>query len=442
MRVLLIAEACNPEMVSVPLVGWSHARAISRLVDAHIVTQVRNRDALRRAGLVEGKDFTSIDTEAIIGRIYQVGARFGIGANRRWSALTSLTSLAYPYFEHLVWRRFGGRIRAREFDIVHRLVPLSPTAPSLLAANCRRANVPFVLGPLNGGLPWPPGFAKVRRREGEWPSSVRNLYRLVPGYLATRRNASAILIASRATLDQVPRIYRPRCFYIPENAIEPSRFTRRRQRRAALPLRAVSIGRVVPFKAADLFLLAAAPFLRSGKLVLDIVGDGPDMPLLRGIIKKERIETQVKLSGWVTHSQVQERLAEADLLAFPSIRDFGGGVVLEAMAVGVVPIVVNYGGPGELATNNTGFLIPLGSPTDIVNSLTKLLQELVSRPDLIDRKSTAALRRAHVQFTWDYKARQVANVYSWICDPRRPKPNFPIPWPDLADERCLGNRIG
>ena len=40
MRALLIAEACNPQMVSVPLEGWSHARAIASLVDTHLVTRV------------------------------------------------------------------------------------------------------------------------------------------------------------------------------------------------------------------------------------------------------------------------------------------------------------------------------------------------------------------------------------------------------------------
>ena len=48
-RALLIAEAANPEWVSIPLEGWSHSRAIARLCDAHLVTQVRNRDAILSA---------------------------------------------------------------------------------------------------------------------------------------------------------------------------------------------------------------------------------------------------------------------------------------------------------------------------------------------------------------------------------------------------------
>ena len=59
-RVLIIAEAANPSLTSAALVGWSCTRAIAAEVDAHIVTEWRNRDDFLRAGLIEGKDFTAI----------------------------------------------------------------------------------------------------------------------------------------------------------------------------------------------------------------------------------------------------------------------------------------------------------------------------------------------------------------------------------------------
>jgi hypothetical protein len=157
-RVLLIAEAANPELTSVPLVGWSHAAAIARQADAHLVTQVRNRAAIERAGWREGREFTALDSEAVARPLYRLGELVRGGANKGWTTRMAFNYPSYVYFEHLLVRRFEARIRAREFDVVHRLTPLSPTIPSLeLTALCRRAGVPFVWGPINGGLPWPRG---------------------------------------------------------------------------------------------------------------------------------------------------------------------------------------------------------------------------------------------------------------------------------------------
>jgi glycosyltransferase involved in cell wall biosynthesis len=432
MRVLLIAEACNPEWVSVPLEGWSHAEALRKVTDAHLVTQVRNRAAIERAGLVHGRDFTAIDSEKVARPISGLAGKFTGGRNRGWTMLMAAQAITYPYFERLVWRQFGDAIRRREYDIVHRLTPLSPTVSSSLARRCRRAGVPFVLGPLNGGVPWPKGFEAARRQEREWLSYVRGLYRLLPGFHSTRRNAAALLIGSSDTWEQMPARYREKCVYVAENAIDPARFTARRERRATNPLRAVFVGRLVPYKGADMLLEAAAPLLRAVRLELTIIGDGPQRAELEALIARENIAGGVHLAGFVEHRRLQDVLAGMDVLTFPSIREFGGAVVLEAMAVGVVPVVVAYGGPAELVTPATGFPIEIGPREQIIARFRQTLETLVANPELIDQKSSLAMRRAREQFTWDAKAAQVLQVYQALMDGTGSLPRFERPLPDFA----------
>jgi len=427
---LLIAEACNPEWVSIPLEGWSHARAIQALTGGYLVTQIRNRDAILRAGLVEGKDFTAIDSEAVAARVYKIASLLRGGKGKGWTTNTALNSLAYPYFERLVWKQFEHRIRNGEFNIVHRITPTTPTSPSPLAVRCRRAGVPFVIGPLNGGVPWPAGFDSARRREREWLSYVRGAYKLLPGYRSTRRNAAALLIGSRDTWQQVPARFHDKCFYVPENAVDPARFTVTRTRRASRPLRVIFVGRLVPYKGADMLLEAAATLVQSGDLTLEIIGDGPQKNDLLSFIEKNSLSAGVQLPGWVPHEQLQTHLASADLFAFPSIREFGGAVVLEAMAVGLVPAVIDYGGPAELVTDQTGYRIPIGPRPQIVAAFAKLFSDLAAHPEELDARSPAARRRALTQFTWPAKAASVLKVYEWLLE-SKPRPDFPLPLPDL-----------
>lgn len=431
MRVLLIAEEANPEWVSVPLVGWSHARAVARRIDTHTVTQVRNRDAFLRAGVPESQ-FTAIDSEAVAARIYKLATLIRGGSGKGWTTNTALSALSYLYFERLLWKQFGPRIRAGEFDLVHRITPLSPTVPSPIARRCRAAGVPFILGPLNGGVPWPKGFDGARRREREWLSYIRGAYRFLPYTRSTRRDAAAIIVGSRDTLAQMPASCRDRCCYIPENAIDPARFAPRERTAPELPLRLAFIGRLVPYKGADMLLDAIADLARAGKVVLDIIGDGPEMPALRVQVERLGLQSSVTFAGWVEHTKVQDRLARADLFTFPSIREFGGGVVLEAMALGVVPMVVNYGGPGELVTPQTGYAIPIGTRQSIVDGFRTALEGIVANPSALIAKADRARERVYGLFTWDAKAAQSIEVYRWVLGQRAARPEFGVPAADSS----------
>jgi glycosyltransferase involved in cell wall biosynthesis len=423
-RVLMIAEMANPDWVSVPLEGWSHSQAISKLADVHLVTHSRNAPHITRAGVT---DFTAIDTTLVEKPMFSVMKLLGMGQ----TTITALNTVPYYWFEHMVWRKFGAQIKARHFDIVHRLTPLSPTIPSTIAAKVAAAGVPFVIGPLNGGLPWPKGFGQERRREKEWLSYVREAYRLMPGYRSTRSRAAAIIAGSRDTRAQLADPFRAESVYIPENAIDPARFKVRVEGPVTLPLKLCFVGRFVPYKGADTLLRAAAPLIKQGKVALDFIGDGMEMPSLRVFVEREGLASGVTFAGWVKHQELQSRLVRSDVFAFPSIREFGGAVVLEAMAVGLVPVVMDYGGPGELVSPTTGIALPMGSRDEIVASLRAALERLAADPVQVRAMGERARERALSQFTWDAKAAQVLDVYRWVLG-KGPKPDFGMPLPDLA----------
>ena len=424
MKVLILAESCNPGWESVPLVGWSHYHALSQIADTHLVTRSWNRENLVGAGLVEGQDFTCIDTEALFDPVAKF-VTWASGPNKGYAMLTALALPSYLWLEHLAWRIFGPAIRAGTYDLVHRITPVSPATPSLMAARCARAGVPFVLGPINGGLPWPPEFPGLRRREREPLSRLRGAYRYVPGYRSMRDSAAAIVVGSRGAMADLEPRWRDKAVLLPENGIEPDRFPApafRPPESYGRPLRCVFLGRLVPFKGADMVIDAAAPFLRTGDMTLGIIGFGPEEEALKA--QAAALGVTVTFHGKIPHPAIAPLLAQADFMAFPSLREFGGGVVLEAMACGVVPVVLDYGGPAELITPETGFLLKLGPRADIVAGLHTRFAALVADPAALSPMAAAGIARVRDHFTWPAKAAQMMEVYRWALGQRADKPAF------------------
>jgi glycosyltransferase involved in cell wall biosynthesis len=428
LRPLLIAEAANPEWTSVPLVGWNIARAIAKETKAHLVTHVRNREAILRAGLQEGADFTAIDNERIAAPMYKLSDRLRGGDGKGWTTITAFGSLTYYTFEWELWRHFGPRIKAGEFDLVHRITPLSPTSQSPIAKKLARAGVPFVIGPLNGGVPWPKNFLGRQHAEKEWLSHIRGIYRMMPAYSATRKYASAILTGSKHTRDEIPAWAKSKCTLIPENGIDEERIASPRNATGS-PLQAIFVGRLVPYKGADMLLKAAAPFLKSGQLVLHIVGDGPERSALEALVDELRVRSGVQIHGWLPQPEVLDRLRAADVFAFPSVREFGGGVVVEAMAQGAVPVVADYAGPSELVDDSTGIRVPFTDAESLIAGMRGALAKLIASPELLPPMSRAAIDKVRRELTWQAKARQILQVYGRVLEEHTagkfPKPENP-----------------
>lgn len=411
-RVLVIAEAANPEWTSVPLIGWYLSQALSKLADVHLVTHVRNRNALIRQGLVEERDFTAIDNEKIAAPLYRFAEKIKGGNGKGWTTSAAFSSLAYYSFEHELWRQFGGRIAAREFDLVHRITPLSPTSQSLIANRLSRLGIPFVIGPLNGGVPWPPHFGARQYAEREWLSSVRWLYKCMPGYRSTRRLSTRIIVGSKFTYEDMPHWAKAKCIYIPENGVDVESVAQPRDRSSsARPIRVAFVGRLVAYKGADLLLEAAREYVQSGEIDLHIIGDGPERPSLEAMVGRFAISDSVHFYGWLPHRATLEKLRTCDVLALPSVREFGGGVVIEAMALGIAPMVANYGGPSELVTEHTGIKVSFSDATSLVDGFRDAFAAILASPNIVSSLGMAARGDALSFLTWTAKANQILSVY-------------------------------
>ena len=100
------------------------------------------------------------------------------------------------------------------------------------------------------------------------------------------------------------------------------------------------------------------------------------------------------------------------------------------MAIGLVPVIMDYGGPGELVSPETGYAIPIGHREQIIARVGKALEELTADPANIQQMGVKARQRVFNHFTWDAKAAMTLEVYRWVLGQRDDKPDFGMPLPD------------
>src|SRR5438874_5795148 len=431
LRILLLAPDCSPETISMPYVTYSHAAALAQLHDVALVVGSPSEGPVRRAKA----PFRTIEVVRmpLIERIYAWSLRWIFKYNFYTQVLTAF---GYPFslaFEWRAWRQLRRRIFAGEFDVVLRIMPMTPVLPSPFAFFLRKGPIPFVMGPVNGGLPWPPGFRQLNNQK-EWVSNLRNLYRYLPFARSTYRRAAAIIVASSQTYAEFAA-YRDKLFFIPENGISRSLCSDDpRTPEPGAKFELIFVGGLIPCKACDLALRAAAPLLRSGLARFTALGDGPERNRLEHLARSLGLEKAVSFCGWVSHEEVYRRFGSADVMVFPSVRDFGAGVVLEALATGAVPVVADFGGPGDIVHPDVGFKVRLTNESDVVEQMERVLTERVSDRSLLERLRKQGMSYAQQRLTWAAKAQDTTRVLHWVLR-QGPKP-------DLVPPKMLAPGLG
>lgn len=421
-RVLVLADACNPEWHSLPALAYNYICHLTQYVDVVLVTQIRNKPNIDKAGL-NNAQIVYLDTEAIAAPIYKLASFVSGDPNKAMTLKVAFDYPSYLAFEWAVWQHFKNDLRQGQFDIVHRVSPMSPTIPSPIASWCP---VPFVIGPLLGGLAWPPQFKQEMHREREWMNYLRSLHRFMPFYQATYSRAAAVLAAYDHTISDLPKSASGRIINFSEGGVDPDQFP--------LPDRQINekktilfVGRLVPFKLPEVVVqsFAASPILQQHKLV--IVGDGPERPRLEQLVQDHHLSDCVEFKGTIPQSEVGELMRQSEIFAFPSIREQGGGVLTLAAMSGMACVVVNYGGPASRIPEGCGVRVPLGTLQEIKERFTTELESLVQQPEQILKFGQAARDYTIAHYAWDTKAKRTLNIYKAILDQQQEHSSFSQP---------------
>lgn len=334
----------------------------------------------------------------------------------RAERLNSLLQPAYVPFYVRARRWVRGRLAAGErFDVAHQVTPVALRYPSPVVG----LGVPVVVGPVGGSLDSPPAF--VAEEGGTpWYQRFRRLdrFRLRHDRLLRGSFESADCVVGVAPyVREVLGDVTPRRFEtLSDVAVEEVRPDIDRSGRIG-PVRLLHVGRLVRTKGAREAIRAMA-LLPDLRVHLDVVGDGPDRQACEDLVRDLGLTGRVTVHGAVPRGDVDRFYERADVFVFPSYREPGGAVVLEAMAYGLPLVVCDRGGPGANVSDTCAVRLPARSPEQLARDVAEAVRRLVGDAALRRRMGVAA--RAHVaaNHLWDRRVDRMADLYEQLAAAR------------------------
>jgi glycosyltransferase involved in cell wall biosynthesis len=394
-KVLLIAPTCDPNDVGEAWVAYQWAKGLAARHDVTLLTYHKRgkQPAAKTLSDVHVVEWTE---PPLVGR-----------AER----LNSMLKPGYaPFF--LRARRWIRNALARgdHFDIAHQPVPVAMRYPSPILG----LGVPYVIGPVGGGLISPPGFADDDT--APWYVGLRSLdglrLRRDPLLRRTYEGADCVLGIADYVRESLEGMRIRRFEIMSETGIEqlppaPARDAPRR------PIRLLFVGRLIRTKGAR-DAVHAMQHLTDLDIVLDVVGDGYDRSACEQLAAELGLARRVVFHGRQPRTSVTRFYRQADIFVFPSYREPGGNVTYEAMAAGLPVITSDRGGPGAAIDDSSGIRVTPTAPHAFSRTLAAAIRRLVDNEELRKKLGEGAYRRVGEIGLWDQKINLATTLYDEI----------------------------
>lgn len=147
----------------------------------------------------------------------------------------------------------------------------------------------------------------------------------------------------------------------------------------------LSVGRLVPWKGFRMLIKIMPQLFQVNQFFrLVIVGDGPDMTMLRSVVRTLGLERKVHLVGRKSAREVAVYLAAADMFVLNTGYEGFSHQVLEAMAAGVPVITTMVGGNSEvIVQGENGLLVRYNDEFNLIEAIKAVAREQELREHLV-----------------------------------------------------------
>jgi glycosyltransferase involved in cell wall biosynthesis len=142
-----------------------------------------------------------------------------------------------------------------------------------------------------------------------------------------------------------------------------------------------------------------------------IIGDGPQKKYLFDLVQSLGLRERVSFLGQRSLAEVYFELRASDVFLFSSVRDTSGGVNLEAMSLGLPVICINHQGVEDITTDRCALRVNPDTIQSTIENLAEMIVKMANDPELRNRLSIEAIRRAKEDFRWEDKFVKMVSYY-------------------------------
>lgn len=318
---------------------------------------------------------------------------------------------AYQSWHKQVYREAKKLVEFGKFDLIHFVGPIGYREPGYLW----KLGLPYMWGPIGGAnkassvlLSKSSLFAKLKFAFRNFANELQLKYLLrlkkaleKTDLLLTAMSENQKIFISRFNKDSI---------YLPENSISTEIKLNTLKFHNCSKFHIICIGSLVAGKAVNILLEALTLVKHKEKLIVDIVGNGPERQTLYSYAEKHQLQSLINWYGYLPRNKAVELFNNAHIHIITSAKEGNPTTIWEAMSYGVPTISFDHCGMHDTICDHCGILIPIHDYEQCVNDLAKRIDNLLECPKKFEDLAYGVLECAK-KYTWDEREKILLNCY-------------------------------
>ena len=370
MNILLQLRCCDPKQGGEFGISWGWLTSLYKRLSPedhiYVASIGLKQDTINEAGLSNVHVLNVSDTNSFIKTILR----------------------KIPFAGYILWQRRSykyARSLGVKFDLIQ-LYSLSDFRHPGLWHKCKDAYTIF--GPVGGGQDCPKALMIYDDKKELYLRKIVNIScKLNPFWQSAIRSYNKIYAVNEETAKYIPRADMLLDIALNRQFANLSISKKNNEKKVIL-----FCGRLIKRKGVYLLIDIAEKMSQKG----------PEENGIKEVIRQKGLSKKVFLKGKLPYTEMNEAYKMADIFIFPSLRESGGNVLIEAMANALPIVSLNMSVSKQLNKLNTGIFIDPSRPKDdIIEDFVKALEKLIASQELRQELGMNGYQFVNSELNWD-----------------------------------------